>query len=101
MLSKTLRLVYGDKLITATELNQQPGRVLDLAMDHPITITRNDQYFALLHRDGMARLVKAVALSLKVFEVTVTAYRLRLGEEIGSEHPYGCLKYLTRRNSVN
>jgi len=92
MLSESSRLVYGDELITATELNRQPGRVLDLAMDHPITITRNDQYFALLRRDGMARLVKAAALSLKVFEVTAAAYRLRLGEEMGSEHPYGWLK---------
>lgn len=31
-------------------------------------------------------------LSLKVFEVTAAAYQLRLGEEIGSEHPYGWLK---------
>lgn len=92
MLSKTLRLVYGDELITATELNRQPGRVLDLAMDHPITITRNDQYFALVRGDEMAVLVKIAALSFKVFEVTTAAYRLRLGEKIGSEHPYGWLK---------
>jgi hypothetical protein len=92
MLSEFLGLVYGDELITATELNRQPGRVLDLAMDHPITITRNDQHFALLRRDKMAPLVKAAALSLKVFEITTAAYWLRLGEEIGSEHPYGWLK---------
>jgi hypothetical protein len=46
MLSESSRLIYGDELITATELNQQPNRVLDLAMEHPVTITRNDQYFA-------------------------------------------------------
>ncbi len=92
MLSQSSRLVYGDELITATELNRQPGRVLDLAMDHPVTITRNDQHFALLRRDEMALLVKAAALSLKVFEVIATAYRLRLGEQIASEHPYGWLK---------
>ncbi|WP_339384266.1 hypothetical protein [Microcoleus sp. LEGE 07076] len=92
MLSESSRLVYGDRLISATELNRQPGRVLDLAIDRPITITRNDQHFALLRREEMSLLVKAAALSLRVFEVTAAAYRLRLGEQIGSEHPYGWLK---------
>ena len=32
--------VYGDELITATELNWQPGRVLDLAWERPVSITR-------------------------------------------------------------
>ncbi len=32
--------------------------------------------------------VKAATLSLTVFEVTVAAYRLRLGEAISSENPY-------------
>lgn len=40
----------------------------------------------------MALLVKAAAFSVRVFEVTAAAYRLRLGEEIGLEHPYGWLK---------
>ncbi len=92
MLSESSRLVYGDELITATELNRSSGRVLDLAMTQPVTITRNDQHFALLRRDEMALLVKAAAFSVKVFEVTAAAYRLRLGEEIGLEHPYGWLK---------
>ncbi len=92
MLSESSRLVYGDELITATELNRSSGRILDLAMTQPVTITRNDQHFALLRRDEMALLVKAAAFSVKVFEVTAAAYRLRLGEEIGSEHLYGWLK---------
>lgn len=92
MLSESPRLVYSDELITATELNRQPGRILDLAMEHPITITRNDQHFALLRRDEMALLVKTAAFSVRVFEVTATAYRLRLGEEISSENIYGWLK---------
>ena len=92
MLSESSRLVYGDELITATELNRSSGRILDLAMMQPVTITRNDQHFALLRRDEMALLVKAAAFSVRVFEVTAAAYRLRLGEEIGSEHLYGWLK---------
>ncbi|TAG98256.1 MAG: hypothetical protein EAZ18_01190 [Oscillatoriales cyanobacterium] len=88
MLSESSRLIYGDELITATELNQQPNRVLDLAMEHPVTITRNDQHFALLRRSEMTLWVKAATLSLTVFEVTAAAYRLRLGEAISSANPY-------------
>ncbi|WP_293346426.1 MULTISPECIES: hypothetical protein [unclassified Microcoleus] len=92
MLSESSRLVYGDELITATELNRSSGRILDLAMTQPVTITRNDQHFALLRRDEMALLVKAAAFSVRVFEITAAAYRLRLGEEIGLENLYGWLK---------
>jgi hypothetical protein len=38
--------IYSDELITATELNRQPGRVLDKALEHPITITRNGSNFS-------------------------------------------------------
>jgi hypothetical protein len=82
---------YSDELITATELNRQPGRVLDKAYERPITITRNDQSFALLRREDVAYLVKGITQSKAVFEVLSVAFRLLLGEKIGYEHPYGWL----------
>lgn len=86
------KTVYSDELISATDLNRQPGRVLDRALEHPVTITRNDQAFALLRREEMANLVKEAAQTKVVLEVINVAYRLRGGKEIGSEHPYGWLK---------
>ncbi len=83
---------YSDELITATELNRQPGRVLDKALEHPITITRNDQAFALLRREEVTFLVKTAAQGRTVFEVINVAFRLLLGQKIGSEHPYGWLR---------
>lgn len=83
---------YSDELITATELNRQPGRVLDKALDHPVTITRNDRSFALLPREEVTFLVKAARQSRTVFEVLNVAFRLLLGQKIGSEHPYGWLR---------
>lgn len=83
---------YSDELITATELNRQPGRVLDKALDHPVTITRNDQSFALLRREEVTYLVKAARQSRIVCEVLNVAFRLLLGQKIGSEHPYGWLR---------
>lgn len=84
--------VYGDEIVTATELNRQPGRILDIALERPVTITRNDRYFALLPREQMAFWVKATTISKTVFELINIAYRLRLGEQIDPNHPYEWLK---------
>ncbi|MBF2004345.1 hypothetical protein ACF3DV_22935 [Chlorogloeopsis fritschii PCC 9212] len=83
--------IYSDELITATELNRQPGRVLDKALERPVTITRNDQSFALLRREEVTSLVKAATQSKAVFEALTVAFSLLLGKEIGFEHPYGWL----------
>lgn len=83
--------IYSDELITATELNRQPGRVLDKALERPITITRNDQSFALLRREEVTFLVQAATQSKAVFEILTVAFSLLLGKEIGFEHPYGWL----------
>ncbi|RAM50519.1 MAG: hypothetical protein C6Y22_16605 [Hapalosiphonaceae cyanobacterium JJU2] len=83
--------IYSDELITATELNRQPGRVLDKALKRPVTITRNDQSFALLRREEVTSLVKAATQSKAVFEALTVAFSLLLGKEISFEHPYGWL----------
>ena len=83
--------IYSDELITATELNRQPGRVLDKALEHPVTITRNDQSFALLRRENVAAFVKAAQRSKEIVELLSTAFRLLLKQKISTEHPYGWL----------
>lgn len=90
--------IYSDELITATELNRQPGRVLDKALEHPVTITRNDQSFALLRREEVTSLVKAATQSKAVFEALTIAFSLLLGKEIGFEHPYGWLSVFDSDN---
>ena len=83
---------YSDEIITATELNRQPGTVLDKAASHPVTITRGDRAFALLPRENIAFLVKGVKQSRNVIEILSTAFRLLRGENINSENPYAWLK---------
>ena len=91
MYEGTLSNIFSDELITATELNRQPGRVLDKALEHPVTITRNDQSFALLRREEVTFLVKTATQSKTVFELLTVAFSLLLGKEIGFENPYGWL----------
>jgi len=88
---KNMNPIYSDELITATELNLQPGRVLDKALDHPVTITRNDQSFALLRRENVALFVKAAQRSREIVELLSTAFRLLLKQKNGTEYPYGWL----------
>lgn len=88
---KNMNPIYSDELITATELNLQPGRVLDKALDHPVTITRNDQSFALLRRENVALFVKTAQRSREIVELLSTAFRLLLKQKNGTEYPYGWL----------
>lgn len=83
---------YSDEIITATELNRQPGTVLDKAASHPVTITRGDRAFALLPRENIAFLVKGVKQSRNVIEILSTAFRLLRGENISLGNPYAWLK---------
>ena len=69
MFISALDSIYSDDLISATELNRPPGRILDMALEHPVTITRNDHAFALLRREKMAELVKAAAQTKFVVEI--------------------------------
>jgi len=84
--------IYSDELISATELNRQPGRILDMALEHPVTITRNDHAFALLRRDEIATLLKATAQTRVMVEVINVAYQLSQRKEIDPHHDYEWLK---------
>ncbi|MEC4814959.1 MAG: hypothetical protein SAK29_17015 [Scytonema sp. PMC 1069.18] len=79
-------------MFTATELNLQPGKVLDRALEHPVTITRNDEHFALLRREEVSSLTKAAHNGRYLIELLSAAFRLCLGEKLSTEHPHGWLK---------
>jgi hypothetical protein len=83
--------IFSDDLVSSTELNRQTGRVLDKALERPVTITRNDQHFALLRRDEMSCHVKRATYSEIVFELLNTVFLLLNGNKMGCEHPYGWL----------
>src|ERR1039457_5868224 len=53
--------VFGDEIFTATDLNRRAGHVLDEATNRPVTITRNDEAFALLNRKDASRMVEAAS----------------------------------------
>ncbi len=55
----TPAILFGDQIVSATTLNRQSGAVLDRALRGPVTIMRNEEAFALMSRDFVARLLAA------------------------------------------
>lgn len=88
--------VFSDEIVTAKELNRQPGRILDLALEHPVTITRNSEAFALMPREDVTALIQAAKVAGLAFEVTNIAFRLMEGERLAEEHSYAWLREFDR-----
>jgi len=96
MLPVILDGVYADELISATELNRQSGRILDRALEHPVTITRSEQHFALLKRDDVAQIISAARLSKEALGVLIIAVSLLSGRTVEANHVYGWLSVFDR-----
>jgi hypothetical protein len=80
--------VFGDQLVTATELNRRGGAILDIALRKPVTITRNDQHFALLRRELVAQL-SALSDQASIYAEAMRAIRtVQSGKELYEGHPY-------------
>lgn len=52
--------VFGDEVYTSTDLNRRSGEVLNRARERPVTISRNNEQFALVRRDVAAQIFGAV-----------------------------------------
>jgi len=78
--------VFGDEIFTATDLNRRAGHVLDEATNRPVTITRNDEAFALLNRKDASRMVEAASNARLMVDLVaaISTYRL-----VGSDIPIG------------
>jgi hypothetical protein len=83
--------VYSDDLISSTELNRTSGKILDLASERPVTITRGAEAFALMRRDLMAGYVATTTTYQKFSELLMACLTLMSGNEISGGHPYSWL----------
>jgi hypothetical protein len=88
--------VFSDEIVTAKELNRQPGRILDLALEHPVTITRNSEAFALMPRENVTALIQAAKVAGLAFESTGLAFRVMEGEKLPKGHLYAWMMEFDR-----
>ena len=91
MVSHLSRPQFSDKIIKATALNRRSGAILDKASKGPITINRNDEYFALLNRDLLADLMAEATYAGKVFDLVQAALQVLSSDSLTLESPYGWL----------
>ena len=80
--------LYSDCLISSSELNRRSGYVLDTALTKPVTITRNNDSFALLKRELMANMAKGIEQMNNVNQLVNVAYRLSSGQDIESSNEF-------------
>lgn len=61
--------IFADEVYTSTDLNRRSGEVLNHARERPVTISRNNEQFALLKRDQAARLVRTANRTAKILNL--------------------------------
>jgi hypothetical protein len=81
--------VFTDEIFTATDLNRRAGQVLDEAKRRPVTITRNDEAFALLLRKDASHLMETVFHGGHMVDLltAISNYR-RAGNDIQPGHSF-------------
>lgn len=82
--------VFADELVSATELNRHPGRVLDRALKRPVTVTRGSEAFALLRREEAAHMADASAHAKVLADLAMAIYQPRSLENqpLNADHQF-------------
>lgn len=90
--------VYADVPFSATELNRRSGKVLDAAVSSPVTIVRNDQFFALTSREFMSDMSRSVACLKESLAVLFAISRILSGEQLAENDQYYWLHMFTSKD---
>ncbi len=56
-------LMFNDAIVRSSDLNRRSGKILAMASQHPVTITRSGASLVLMLRSEAARLVQAASVS--------------------------------------
>jgi hypothetical protein len=72
--------LFSDEVFSSTDLNRRSAEVLNRASKNPVTISRNNEWFALLRRDQAASLVKGLQQTVNVVQMAQGAVAIRRGE---------------------
>ena len=86
--NKISTTLYSDCLFSSSDLNRRAGHVLDTALTTPVTITRNNDSFALLKREMMTNMAKGIEQMNNITQLLNVAYRLSEGKDIKTNHQF-------------
>ncbi len=74
--------IFGDDVFTSTDLNRRSGEVLNHARLRPVTISRNNEQFALLRREQAAKLINSFNKMQAILVILVGADAAISGREL-------------------
>jgi len=74
--------VFGDEVYTSTDLNRRTGEVLNHARLRPVTISRNDEQFALVRRELAATLFGTIEKLQVAINVLLGVQQALAGEAL-------------------
>ena len=74
--------LYSDEVFTATELNRRVGTVLDHARIRPVTISRNNELFALVRREYAAQMIQTVRQMRQALSALVEMHVALAGDPV-------------------
>jgi hypothetical protein len=80
--------IYSDCIVTSSELNRRSGQILDTALTTPVTITRNNDSFALLRRELMANMAKEIEQMDNFIQLMNVVHRVNSGQKIASNNGF-------------
>jgi prevent-host-death family protein len=82
MPASVLEGIFGDDMVTATDLNRRAGEVLNRARLNPVTISRNNEQFALMPREQVAQLIKGYACLRRSVDLIGAAWKCSLNAQV-------------------
>ena len=85
MTTESTEGLYSDEVFTATELNRRVGTILDRAWVSPVTISRNNELFALVRREYAARMIQNVRQMKSALAALAEMHRALAGESVSAE----------------
>ncbi|MEY2833664.1 MAG: hypothetical protein RLZZ574_2923 [Cyanobacteriota bacterium] len=80
--------IYSDCIVTSSELNRRSGQILDTALTTPVTITRNNDSFALVKRDLMTSMANEIHFLDSFIELMSVIRRVDLGQTIETSNGF-------------
>ena len=86
------KAIYNDSIFTSSELNRRSGYVLDTALEKPVTITRNNDSFALVERKLMASMAMGIEQMKTISQILNIILRINLGQKIEKANEYKWLE---------
>jgi hypothetical protein len=92
--------LFGDRLFSVTDMSRQAGKILDLALKAPVTVTRGDHHFALMRRELASSLFGVTASTEALTDVLMACQQRLAGDPLPQDDEYSWMAGLAQDDLV-